>query len=272
MKIYKINIHILYSMRKIEKNSKQEKLYIDMYRNQSYNFVEHTKKYVANIPKNQCNIKNVIQQLNNFVDPSDPDVNENNVYHAYQTAEMIRKKEPFNLELQVVGLIHDVGKIIHTFSYFYDKPWAVVGDTFPVGCKFSDKILCSEFLKENPDYNNNVFNKKYGIYEPNCGIKNLIMSYGHDEYLFNVLNSQKSKHKLSDSYLNIIRYHSFYPWHTENEYKYFENESDKHMLEDIRNFNQYDLYSKKNDIDITDKAKKYYDILLDYYFPNDLQW
>ena len=44
----------------------------------------------------------------------------------------IRKDYPEEDWFQLVGLIHDLGKIMA----FYDAPqWAVVGDTFPVGCK-----------------------------------------------------------------------------------------------------------------------------------------
>ena len=32
--------------------------------------------------------------------------------------------------------------------------WSTVGDTFPVGCKFSEDIVFSEFLKLNPDFAN----------------------------------------------------------------------------------------------------------------------
>jgi len=34
---------------------------------------------------------------------------------------------------------------------------------------------------------------KYGIYKPNCGIENLQMIWGHDEYLYRFLIHNKSK-------------------------------------------------------------------------------
>lgn len=33
----------------------------------------------------------------------------------------------------------------------------VVGDTFPLGCAFSDSIVFPEFFKENPDYRHPVY-------------------------------------------------------------------------------------------------------------------
>lgn len=67
-----------------------------------------------------------------------------------------------------------------------EPQWCVVGDTFPVGCAFSDKIVYPEFLKENPDYHNSKFNTKYGVYTPNCGLDNVHFSWGHDEYMYQV--------------------------------------------------------------------------------------
>ena len=87
----------------------------------------------------------------------------------------------------MVGLLHDMGKVLCLF----DEPqWAVVGDTFPVGCAFSDKIVYPEFFSENPDRNNQLYNTKYGVYSPNCGLRNVHMSWGHDEYVYQMVKSQ----------------------------------------------------------------------------------
>ena len=48
----------------------------------------------------------------------------------------------------LVGLIHDVGKIMALHGV---PQYCVVGDTFPLGCKFSDKIVFSEQFVDNPD-------------------------------------------------------------------------------------------------------------------------
>ena len=70
----------------------------------------------------------------------------------------------------------------------------------------------------------------------------------------------------------MIRYHSFYPWHTEGEYTRFMIDSDENIKKDVLMFNIFDLYSKEDDININDDIKKYYDELLDEYFLNDLYW
>ena len=73
--------------------------------------------------------------------------------------------------------------------------------------------------------------------------------------------------------MNIIRYHSFYPWHSKGEYRKFMNEEDYITLKNVNFFNQFDLYSKEEkEFQITDTMKEYYDNLLNEYFPENLQW
>ena len=50
------------------------------------------------------------------------------------------------------------------------------------------------------------------IYMDNCGFDNVIFSWGHDEYLARTLHINKTY--LPPEALYIIRYHSFYSWHT----------------------------------------------------------
>ena len=49
-----------------------------------------------------------------------------------------------------------------------------------MGCQFSDTIVFSELCKESSDYGNPLYSTKYGMYQPNCGLKNVLMSFGHD--------------------------------------------------------------------------------------------
>lgn len=112
---------------------------------------------------------------------------------------------------------------------FYEEPqWAVVGDTFPVGCEWSENIVFrQESFDGNQDAFNSNYNTKYGMYKANCGIENLTMSWGHDEYMYRVLKHNKST--LPSQALNIIRYHSFYPWHTCGDYAHFEADGDENI-------------------------------------------
>ena len=44
------------------------------------------------------------------------------------------------------------------------------------------------------------------------------------------MNENKDKHKLSEKFWDIIRYHSFYPWHTESEYSQFMDYKDYNTI------------------------------------------
>ena len=54
-------------------------------------------------------------------------------------------------------------------------------DTFPVGCRFSDKNIYPETFSLNPDSNNKRLITECGIYAPRCGLENVLLSWGHDE-------------------------------------------------------------------------------------------
>lgn len=223
--------------------------------------------------KNYCTtmkMSDALKLLDSFVDPSDPDVSVANSIHAYQTAERIRKEHPNNFELQICGLIHDLGKILFSFG---EPSWAVVGDTFVVGCEFPKSIVFYDTLKLNPDFNHPVYGTENGIYKEKCGIENLVLSHGHDEYLYNVLQKNQDNHYLSKKYQNVIRFHSFYPWHTAGEYVRFECETDENIKQDVLEFNKYDLYSKmETNFVLTNEIQEYYDKLLNKFFPDDIHF
>lgn len=214
--------------------------------------------------RGRMTIWDALVKLNELLDESDPDTELSQIDHALQTAEAIRRdKKP--RWFQLVGLIHDLGKLL----YFFDSEgqWDVVGDTFPVGCKFSKRIIYNEYFKNNVDAKNPLYATKYGIYKPHCGLSNVMLSWGHDEYMYHLAKEQST---LPPEALAMIRYHSFYPWHSEGAYSYLMNEHDKEMLEWVRAFNPFDLYSK-NDIryDI-DELKPYYIDLINEFFPKHI--
>ena len=145
--------------------------------------------------------------------------------------------------------------------------YKVVGDTFPVGCEFSDRIVYHHFLKANPDYDHSVYSTKYGIYSPHIGLDNVHLSYGHDEYLYQVV---KNYLPVEASY--IVRHHSFYSCHTEGQYSWLLNEHDIEMMKWVRIFNQYDLYSKAEEEPNVALLKPYYMELIKEFFPEKIKW
>lgn len=253
-------------LRVYEKDTPQYHFYREQHMNQTYDYVVGKAHEYSGFEL--MTMRSALAMMDQFVDPSDPDVSSANSIHAYQTAERIRKAHPDNTELQICGLIHDLGKVLFSFG---EPSWAVVGDTYAVGCEFPKSIVYYETMSENPDIKHPVYSTKYGVYEHGCGIERLKLSFGHDEYLYNIL--QHNKCGLSSKYQKIIRFHSFYPWHTGGDYGHFECETDEQLKKDVLEFNKYDLYSKEDtDFELTDEIRHYYDDLLSIYFPEPLRW
>jgi len=205
--------------------------------------------------------------LNQVIDDSDPDVDVPNIYHAFQTAERIREKHPTLGWFQLTALIHDLGKVMACWG---QPQWSVVGDTFPVGCAFSERCVFPETFADNPDTKNPALNTTLGMYTEHCGLDNIHMSWGHDEYMYRVLKENKST--LPEEGLYCIRYHSFYPWHTSGAYRHLMSEKDKRMLEWVHEFNQFDLYSKADTLPNIEELMPYYQGLIDKYCPGVLRW
>ena len=82
----------------------------------------------------------------------------------------------------------------------------------------------------------------------------------------------KRQSTLPPAALHMIRYHSFYPWHREGAYKYFESEADKQALEDVLAFNPYDLYSKSDSRPVAAEHRPYYEGLIAKFFPEKIDW
>jgi inositol oxygenase len=150
----------------------------------------------------------------------------------------------------------------------YGEPqWAVVGDTFPVGCAYSDKIVFPEFFAKNPDFHNPAYQTRTGVYEEGCGLDKVDMSWGHDEYLYHV-----TKDYLPEPAQYMIRYHSFYSAHREGDYQYLMNDKDQKMFAAVRTFNPYDLYSKGDERVNVTELRPYYEELIAEYFPPKIRW
>ena len=240
-----------------------------MHTYQTVQFVVDRTEYWTKFNHAELTIMEALEKLNSLIDESDPDIDLPNIIHAFQTAERIRELHP-NLEwFHLTGLIHDLGKLMALYG---ENQWAVVGDTFPVGCQFADSIVYRDTsFVDNPDLKNPLYNTKYGIYQPNCGLNNIIMSWGHDEYMYRVLKNHP-KCTLPEEGLYIIRFHSFYPWHKGNDYNDLCSKKDMVLLRWIKEFNRFDLYSKSDRLPDIDSLIPYYQSLIDKYIPGVIKW
>src|SRR3954462_4642397 len=149
---------------------------------QTFDFVQAKKKDFLALDRKRMSVWEAAEFLNNLVDDSDPDTDMSQLEHLLQTAEQIRRDGKPRWFI-LTGFIHDLGKILCLFG---EPQWAVVGDTFPVGCAYSDKIVFSKFFQDNPDSQNSKFQTPTGVYEEGCGLDKVQLSWGHDEYLYHV--------------------------------------------------------------------------------------
>src|SRR5918999_1714433 len=193
------------------------------------------KRQYLTLDRAEMGVWEAMEHLNALVDDSDPDIDVPQIEHNLQTAESIRAAGHPRWFI-LAGLIHDLGKVLCLFG---EPQWAVVGDTFPVGCCYSEKVVFPEFFAANPDARVPAYQTPCGIYAEGCGLDRIHLSWGHDEYLYHVV-----KDLLPEEALAMIRYHSFYAAHREGEYAYLLDDRDRRLLDWVRAFNPYDLYSK----------------------------
>ena len=230
---------------------------------QTYDFVLQKKADYLKFDKKEMPIWSAFNFLNQLVDDSDPDTDLDQMQHLLQTSEAIRNDGHPDW-MVLVGLIHDMGKVLCLFG---EPQWAVVGDTFPVGCAWSDKIVYPEFFNDNPDRHNEKYTSKLGVYDQNCGLDKVHMSWGHDEYVYHMM-----KDYIPEEGLYMLRYHSFYAQHRENAYDHLMNEHDHEMFKWVALFNPYDLYSKNPNQKSWEELKPYYHALVEKYLPATLKF
>lgn len=228
---------------------------------QTHGFVSRKRDEYLKLDRRRMGVFDALDFLNSLVDDSDPDIDLDQLQHLLQTSEAIRADGHPDWFV-LVGLLHDLGKVLCLFG---EPQWAVVGDTFPTGCRFSECIVYHEFFADNPDSLDSRYNSQLGVYRERCGLRNVLMSWGHDEYLYQVL-----KNYLPEPALYMIRFHSFYAWHREGEYDWLCDDHDREMLPWVQKFNPYDLYSKNPHPPAWPELRSYYTELVQKYLPAEL--
>ncbi len=230
---------------------------------QTHEFALAKRKEYLGFNRRQMGIWEAAEYLNQLIDDSDPDTDLSQLEHLLQTAEHLRADGQSRWMI-LTGFVHDLGKILCLWG---EPQWAVVGDTFPTGCAYSPKIVFPKFFEANPDFRNPRFQTKNGVYEEGCGLDAVNLSWGHDEYIYNVC-----KDYLPMEGLYMLRYHSFYPWHREGEYGHLLNDQDRKHLKDVQAFNPYDLYTKSHAKPDAKALRPYYEDLIAEFFPAKVRW
>ena len=230
---------------------------------QTFDFVVNKKAEYCGLNRGKKSIWEMAEYLNTLVDESDPDTDLTQIEHLLQTSEAIRN-DGHPRWFILAGFLHDLGKVLCLYG---EPQWAVVGDTFPVGCAYSEEIVFPEFFAANPDRSVGRYQTKYGIYEPNCGLDKVHLSFGHDEYIFHV-----ARRYVPEEAQYMLRYHSFYAAHRHGAYRHLMNQQDERMFEWVRKFNPYDLYSKGRERPNTKAILPFYEDLISEFFPDQIDW
>src|SRR5947199_2940627 len=147
---------------------------------QTVDFVLGKKREYGELSRGKKSIWEMAEYLNTLVDDSDPDTDLTQIQHLMQTSEAIRK-DGHPRWFVLTGFVHDLGKVLCLYG---EPQWAVVGDTFPVGCAYSDQVGRPDDFRASPDLHDPFYSTHQGIYEPNCPTHTVNMSWGHDEYIY----------------------------------------------------------------------------------------
>ncbi len=231
--------------------------------NQTLDYVLRKEEQYFGLKRGKKTVWEMAEFLNTLVDDSDPDTDLSQLEHLLQTAEAIRH-DGHPRWMVLVGFLHDLGKCLCLWG---EPQWGVVGDTFPVGCAWSEKVVFHEYFTKNPDAKAPHYQTKWGIYEPSCGLENVHMSFGHDGYIAEVV-----KRYLRDEALYMLRFHSFYAWHKHGAYEHLQNDKDRAMLPWVQKFSSYDLYSKGHTKPDVAELRPFYEELFAEFLPDRLDW
>ena len=204
-----------------------------------------------------------LEFLDTLVDDSDPDVDFTQIEHALQTAESIRRANQPRWFI-VTGLIHDLGKILCLFG---EPQWAVVGDTFPVGCQFSTACVYPEFFARIRTARIRCIRPGWDLrtelrprQRPSCRGATTSTSITSSR---TICRPKRSTRCATTRSIHGTRKAST---------SYLANDQDREMLKWVSAFNRYNLYSKGDGRPDAKALRPYYEDLVNEFFPTPLQW
>jgi inositol oxygenase len=109
--------------------------------------------------------------------------------------------------LAFVALTHALGRLLLLPRFGGEPAWSVVGETFPVGCRFDPSVSYAACFGANPDRRKRAYASPTGVYAPGCGLAEVDMCWSCDEYLLEVL--ARNRAALPPAGLFCVRYASF---------------------------------------------------------------
>ena len=147
--------------------------------NQTYDFSVRRRPSLLQFNRRTMTPWDALDYLNTLVDDSDPTSRSRRLITLIQTGEAMRANgEPEWMVL--TGFVHDLWQSARLFG---EPQWAVVGDTFPTGCAYSNKVVWSEFFALNPDMKRPESADEVRHVRARFAARRRANELGHDEYL-----------------------------------------------------------------------------------------
>ncbi|KAH7572197.1 hypothetical protein JRO89_XS04G0218700 [Xanthoceras sorbifolium] len=187
-----------HNFRDYEKESMRKAIVEEFYKKnhiyQTYEFAKKKKEHYGKLDKAVMSIWECCELLNEYVDESDPDLDDPQIKHLLQTAEAIRRDYPDQDWLHLTALIHG---------------WLVL---------LMNPLCITSFSRTLKTRDTR------GIYTVNCGLDNVTMSWGMWPRATTQLFHQQQYSSLSGSipFMGTM--------HRSGAYTYLMNDEDKEML------------------------------------------
>jgi len=138
--------------------------------------------------------------------------------------------------MQFIALIHELGRVVKLMKSSpqgsYD--WTFSSFSRVVGCIPNQSIPFQEFSFLDTDKQDSRYNTNLGIYEENCGLDSLLLSWTGQEYLYFMLKGNNVT--LPSEAFSILRYFSLVDWHSHNQNACFQNFDDIQVKQDVFDF------------------------------------
>lgn len=188
---------------------------------------------------------------------------------------LARSLRPRDRPMHLAALVHGLGLLSVLEDFGGCPDWAALGETFPVGCKFSEDISFSQYFCSNPDRRKRVFNRPLGCYRKGCGLGSVKMSWGPSEYLHTVLTLLNGT-RLDQRTLFLIRHQKFYSLETSRHYRDLLSAEDAAMADDLWLFQRCTREASsaagRNGAAEDASHVEYCEGLLEEFLPNPLEW
>jgi inositol oxygenase len=121
---------------------------------------------------------------------------------------------------------HALGSVVNCIDSKskHDYDWTICSRSRVVGCAAPLDVTFSEFRCLNADEQDPSYSTSEGIYQPRCGLENVLLTWTGPNYMYNLLKYNNIA--IPDEGFSILRLFSLYDWHTNNHYDTFANDED----------------------------------------------